>query len=269
MSGSPAPPATPTAAPTAGVFKGTATFSGAPAQTIPAIVLTGSDGHSLWMTGDGRVWSGDVPQTGTRFEGTFDGHMSDGAHFPDGTSHGAWSMTVEHRATGMTGQFHGSGDTGSFAMDLSPMWDRPAALTEASGVYTRSTSAGYSMTLTLSSNGQLTGQDSYGCVFQGTVQAPDPAHNLYRLEAAVSSCGALDGTYNGMGTLLDADAMRDWMTAMHPLEHGGHSHGGSMGGEGMSGSSMMGGNTVPSGTRNLFLFCLANDGGAIMDAVAR
>ena len=119
------------------------------------------------------------------------------------------------------------------------------------------------MTMTISSNGQMTGQDSRGCVFSGTVTVPDSAHNFYHLEAAVSSCGALDGAYAGMGTLVDANAMRDWMTSMHPLEHGGHSHGGSMGG------GMMGGNTIPTGTHNLFMFCLANSSNAIMDAIAK
>jgi hypothetical protein len=65
--------------------------------------------------------------------------------------------------------------------------------------------------------------------------------------------------------LLDADAMKDWMTAMHPLEHGGHSHGGSM----MGGQHGMGHNTVPTGQHNLFMFSMANDRSAIMDALWR
>ena len=77
--------------------------------------------------------------------------------------------------------------------------------------------------------------------------------------ATVTSCGSPDGTYRGMGTLLDADAMRDWMSAMHPLEQGGHTHG----------APMMGGNTVPTGQRNLFMLSIVNDRNAIMDALAR
>jgi hypothetical protein len=152
-------------------------------------------------------------------------------------------------------------------MELSPMWNRAGSLSDAAGSYMRQTSSGYAMEITISSNGQMHGQDTRGCVFNGTVTVPDSAHNLYRLEAAVSSCGVLDGSYTGMGTLVDADAMRDWTTSMHPLEHGGHSHGGSDG-DGMMGGGMMG-NTVPSGTHNLFMFCLANSGNAIMDALAK
>jgi hypothetical protein len=257
------PPPGAAAPATAGVYKGTITSTATTAQPVSVIAMTGPDGHSTWMSGDGRVWSGHIPQTGSHFDATFSGHMYDGSHFPDGTNHGTWSMTVDHRTTGMTGQFHGSGDTGSFAMDLSPMWNRTGSMSEVAGVYMRTTSSGYAMTMTISSNGQMSGQDSRGCVFSGTVTVPDSAHNLYRLEAAVSSCGALDGSYTGMGTLVDADAMRDWMTSMHPLEHGGHSHGGSMDG------GMMGGNTVPTGTHNLFMFCLSNSTNAIMDALAK
>ena len=52
----------------------------------------------------------------------------------------------------------------------------------------------------------------------GTIAVPDALHNLYGIDATVSSCGALDGRYRGMGTLVDAEAMQDWMTAMHPLD---------------------------------------------------
>ena len=79
------------------------------------------------------------------------------------------------------------------------------------------------------------------------------------------TCLPADGTYSGMGALLDADAMQDWMTAMHPLEHGGHTHGGPM----MGGSPMMGRNTVPTGQHNLFMFSMGNANNAIMDALAR
>jgi hypothetical protein len=207
-----------------------------------------------------------MPQAGEHFNASFSGHMYEGLHFPDGSNHGPASIMVEHHAAGATsGRFSGSGDDGTFSMSLSPMWNRPASLDSVAGVYTRSTSNGYTMTMTIGANGQLMASDSRGCVANGTVVVPDGLHNMYRIDATVSSCGSLDGSYGGMGTLLDADAMRDWMTAMHPLEHGGHTHGGPM----MGGPPMMGRNTVPSGQRNLFAFAIVNDRNAIMDVVAR
>ncbi len=263
--GAPSSPTTPTAATTPGVWKGTisSTTSG---QSASVVALTGSDGHSVWMSSDGRVWSGPVPLTGDHFNAAFSGHMSEGDHFPDGTNHGTTSMMVDHHSTGTTsGRYTGSGDAGTFGMSLSPMWSRPASLGAVAGVYTRTTSGGYAMTMTIAADGQVTASDSRGCLVNGSVTVPDATHNLYRMDATVASCGSLDGHYQGMGTLLDADAMQDWMTAMHPLEHGGHSHGGSM----MGGSPMMGRNTVPAGQHNLFMFSMTNGQRGIMDALAR
>lgn len=249
---------------TPGVWKGTIS-STTTGQTVPVVALTGQDGHTAWMTTDGRVWHGELPLHGDQFNSTLTGHMYDGVHFPDGTNHGTATMTVQHHSADvMNGVHAGHGDAGSFNMTMSPMWDRASSLDTVAGVYTRTTSNGYTMTLSMDALGQLTGSDSRGCVFSGTVTVPDPRHNLYGIDANVSSCGTLDGHYTGMGTLLDADAMRDWMTAMHPLEQGGHTHGGSM-----MGGGHMGQNTVPAGQHNLFMFALFGGQNAIMDALAR
>jgi len=266
-SGTPPAPTTPTSqtATTPGVWKGTVS-STATGQSAQVVGMTTHEGHSLWMTTDGRVWSGDVPLHGDHFDATFTSHMYEGEHFPDGTNHGATTMRVNHHASGVTeGQYAGCGDAGAFDMTLSPMWDRPASLGTVAGVYTRSTSSGYSMTMTIGADGQVTGSDSRGCVVNGTVSVPDASHNMYGIDATVTSCGSLDGHYQGMGTLLDATAMQDWMNAMHPLEQGGHTHGGYM----MGGSPMMGHNTVPSGQNNLFMFSMANGQNGMMDALAR
>jgi hypothetical protein len=250
---------------TIGVSKGTI-VSTTTGQTASVFVLTAHDGHSVWMTTDGRVWSGQMPMTGDRFSANLMGHMYEGDHFPDGTNHGTASFMIDHHSSGTTGgRYDGNGDHGTFSMGMSPMWERPASLDEVAGVYTRSTSSGYTITMTIGANGELMGSDSKGCVFNGTLSVPDPARNMYAIEATVSSCGSLDGNYRGMGALVDADAMVDWMTAMHPLEQGGHTHGGTM----MGGSPMMGHNTVPSGQRNLFMFAIANEQNAIMEALAR
>jgi hypothetical protein len=246
----------PTAAATAGLWKGTIN-STSTSQSSTVMALVGTDGHSVWMTTDGRVFDGSMPVTGDHFVAQMTDHMDDSGHFPDGTNFGPGSMTVDsHTSDMMGGHFSGNGDAGTFNMTRSPMWDRPASLGTAAGTYTRTTSNGYAMTMTISANGQLTASDTRGCVVSGTVHVPDAAHNLYSMDATVTSCGSLDGTYHGMGSLLDADAMQDWMTAMHPFEHGGH--------------HMMGGhNTVPTGQHNLFMFSLANDHSAMMDALAR
>ena len=107
-------------------------------QTTSVVALTGTDGHSVWMTTDGRVWSGQLPQHGNHFDAAFAGHMYDGSHFPDGTNHGPASMMIDHHSSSATsGRYARSGDAGTFSMNQSPMWDRPATLGKPSPVSTR------------------------------------------------------------------------------------------------------------------------------------
>jgi hypothetical protein len=225
------------------------------------VAMTDADGHSVWMTTDGRVYDGTMPMSGDHFQSQMHSYMDDSGHFPDGTNFGVGSMMVDsHTSSMMAGRFSGNGDAGTFNMTRSPMWSRSASLGTVAGTYTRTTSTGYAMTMTISANGQLTGSDSAGCTWSGTVGVPDASHNLYRMDATVTSCGALAGTYHGMGSLLDADAMQDWMSRMPGYQHGGM----------MGGGGMMGHNTMPSGQHNLFMFSLADDHGhAMMDALAR
>jgi hypothetical protein len=265
-----APTPASTTATTPGVWKGTIT-STTTGRSSTALGLIATNGQSFWMTTDGRVWNGQMPVSGTQFNTTMAGHMYAGDRFPDGSNYGPSSMMFGYSSGMWGGSYTGTGDTGTFNMGLSPMWNRPASLAEVAGVYTRTVSYGYAMTMTIDANGQFSASDTRGCLINGTVAVPDATHNLYRLDATVSSCGALNGTYNGMGTLLDADAMRDWMTAMQPFDCGWYTMGGGMMGGGMMGGWQppVGQNTIPGGLRNLFVFALVNDHYAIMDALAR
>lgn len=269
-SGGVTPPKT---AASTGVYKGTIT-STTTGQTTPVLAMVGPDGAARWMSTDGRVWTGTMPMTGAKFDASLMGRMYTGATFPDGSTAGTWTMNVDVASGRMSGQFTGSGDAGRFDLMLNSMWDRTASLQSVAGVYTRNSWTGYAMTMTIGTDGQLIANDSRGCSMNGTVSVPDATHNLYSMSATVTSCGSLDGSYQGQGTLFDADAMNDWMTAMHPLEQGGHSQGnmdmssmGHMGG--MGGMSGMPYNTVPTGTSNLFMFVLTNGQNAMMDALSK
>lgn len=244
---------------TAGLWKGSFNSTTTGVSSL-LVVMTDDGGHSAWMTTDGRVYAGTMPMIGHQFESDLAAYMDPGGHFPDGSNLGTGHVVVDsHDASRMTGHFSGTGDSGTFSMQLSPMWNRSASLAGVAGTYTRTTSTGYAMTLTLGADGHLMGSDTAGCILDGTVGVPDPAHDLYRLDVAASSCGGFDGTYRGMGTLVDAEAMQDWMSRMPGYQHGGM----------MGGGGMMGSNTVPGGQHNLFMFALFDDRHAIMDALAR
>lgn len=163
--------------------------------------LTSGSGQSVWMTTDGRVWNGQMPMSGARFNAMMAGYMYPGSRFPDGSNYGMTSMRFNYGNGAWTGRYSGAGDAGTFSMTMSSMWNRRASLDTLAGTYTRTTSIGYTMTMSITQTGELTASDTRGCVINGTVTVPDALHNLYRLDATVTSCGVLDGAYQGHGTL--------------------------------------------------------------------
>jgi hypothetical protein len=257
---------------TPGVWQGTVTSS--TTGTSRVMGLTNASGHSVWMTTDGRVWSGQMPMNATQMSLDMAGYMYPGRQFPDGSNFGTWSMMGNYADGTWSGQLHGTGDDASFRLSMHPGYDRPASLDLLAGTFTRTTSIGYTMTLSFTQDGQLTGSDSRGCVFNGTVAVPDPTHNFYQVHATVTSCGILDGTYEGHGTLMDATAMQDWTGSMGCFQYGARGWNGGMMGGGMMGGMggwwpYTGSNTVPTGTQNLFMFAMTDGSHAIMDALAR
>jgi hypothetical protein len=262
--GAPTPGATTPGATTqsaVGVWEGTIT-SQATGQVSPMLGMVDAAGASLWITADGRVMAG--PLGTTMPQGAFQvaAHMDQGGAFANGSLHGSMNFTFDPVAAGaLAGHVSGMGDTYAFRAAMSGMWNRPASLATLAGVYTRATATGYTVTLAIAADGRLSGSDTRGCVLNGLATVPDPGRNLYRLTATVTSCGALNGDYAGMGTLVDATAMSSWLRQMPPLAMGG------MHGDGMMHGGPM--NSIPSGASNLFMFALTSGQHAIMDALAR
>lgn len=257
---------------TPGVWQGTVTSPTTGAASV--IGLTTTSGHSVWMTTDGRVWSGPLPMTGTQMNANMAGYMYPGRQFPDGSNYDTWSMMGSYANGTWSGRLNGAGDGVTYSFSMHPDHDQPASLDLLAGTYTRTTSIGYTMTMSVTQGGQLTGSDSRGCVFNGSVSIPDPMHNLYQIDATVTSCGILDGSYQGHGTLLDATAMQSWMGSMGCFQYGAGGWGGGMMGGGMMGGMggwwpYSGSNTVPTGSSNLFMFAMTDGRHAIMDALAK
>ncbi len=130
---------------TPGVWQGTVTSGTGPQSNV--VGLTNASGMSVWMTTNGRVWTGQMPTTGTQFSTTMASYMYPGSQFPNGSNYGMSSMTFNYGNGAWTGQFSGVGDSGTFNVQMSSMWNRPASLNTLAGTYTRTTSIGYTMTL--------------------------------------------------------------------------------------------------------------------------
>jgi hypothetical protein len=108
--------------------------------------------------------------------------------------------------TNLSGTFTdaSSNIVGFLAASDSAAWNRASSLATVAGSYSASfivNGTTYTPPLTISTSGAITGTDTAGCNYGGSVATPDTAHNDYTV-SLTSSC--LSGTFNGIGAFFPA-----------------------------------------------------------------
>jgi hypothetical protein len=83
-------------------------------------------------------------------------------------------------------------------MSYSDLTERGASLTVLESNWSE-TKSYITTTLSIGSAGIVHGSDTDGCIYNGTIQAPDTNKNIYVIEVNVTMCGELDGDYSGLG----------------------------------------------------------------------
>jgi len=78
---------------------------------------------------------------------------------------------------------------------------RSSSLEAVSGIYSR-TDSGLTRTLTIDIDGGITGSNTNGCIFGGSVALDDTNYNMYDITFTVD-CGAGISTFQGIGALID------------------------------------------------------------------
>ena len=89
-----------------------------------------------------------------------------------------------------------------------PRTDNSASLARAAGTWTDDRS-GTVRVITITPSGQLSGNDSIGCIYDGKVFEPAPNVNVYTLQMDVSGCFNFTLRFNGLATLLDTSVAAD------------------------------------------------------------
>ena len=149
-----------------------------------------------------------VPVTAFGLDGTTVGGAAGGTE--SGTLAGSVSTStgLTGSTTSLSGTFTGgSGDVvGFLASANAAAWKSASSIATVAGSYTASFSVNkttYTPTLTIATGtGAITGTDSGGCNYSGSVTTPDTAHNDYNM-TLTSSC--LSGsTFTGIGAFFPA-----------------------------------------------------------------
>lgn len=188
-----------------GIWQGTITQSGVGTFAIVGLIY-GNDLRFISVDA-GVLYEGTLSITGTNFTATTTDIDINGGVASTSTLTGTVIT-----ASSITGTFTSSdGGSGSFALTYDPITTRGASLATTDGNWS-ATDAGYTLTLSIDATGLLTGADTDGCVYNGTVTVLDPAVNIYGLDVTASTCGPFTGVYDGYGVVGDTTVANDTLT---------------------------------------------------------
>lgn len=181
-------------------------------DAVPGNGIVGPNGDAAFIVGHGELWVGSVLAAES---GAVQTMLRRYARLSDGAAGGqatrgippAFPSLVFGSAVARTTLKGAYKDALSNCQDIALGYNesylRPASLEVLAGVYTASEDNGYTLTVTVHDDGSLDGADTNGCVLIGSVSVPDSTKNFYRAVADASTCGSLDGHYEGMMSRRD------------------------------------------------------------------
>ena len=148
---------------------------------------------------------------GNQVSGSGTLHAAPGLTLSDGSTVAALTISdgtvSESNTLNLTVDAAGVSSTISTTFDAT--YDRGSDLATIAAVYTTFDIFGDPSSFTIDAAGVITGQSNSGCVLNGQVAIIDATFNTYDVSLDAATCGALDGTYAGLGTSQDNVAMDD------------------------------------------------------------
>lgn len=134
--------------------------------------------------------------------------------FVDGSQVGRANLTGSVKSKeSISGTYSGMGDSGTFYVTYEPIYERPSSLSLLDGNWRHSSSQLGIVSLTISANGNITGYSSSGCTYSGNLRLVNSSYNAYQVSINISSCGTLNGNYNGHAILNDTTTKNDTFIA--------------------------------------------------------
>jgi len=132
-------------------------------------------------------------QEGQYYMARYELFALDGAPFDQATITG----TLDKQAIRSHFVTMNGGDIGAINLDYNPIYERKPELAELDGHWFFIDRDGLETNMSIS-DGQITGADSDGCSYQGTLAIIDSRYNLLDVVLNVSSCDSVNGEYIGL-----------------------------------------------------------------------
>lgn len=179
-----------------GYYEGTLTPQGA-SQSTPVVAIIAENGDGVMSAEDGTYDRFNVGFSSTSISGTYFG-LSPGAA---GTQETSGSISATGSPAGLSGTLSvGTTTAGSFLLNSETVYKQPSALATLMGTWS-STANGFSLTLTIATNGKFTGTDSNNCSYTGAFGIINPVFDAYS-ETYTRSCSGATLTFTGLAAYL-------------------------------------------------------------------
>ena len=102
-----------------------------------------------------------------------------------------------------------AGATTTVSTTYDTIYERGSDLATVAAVYTTFDIFGDTSSFAIDASGVITALSNTGCVINGQVTVIDAAYNAYDVALEVTSCGSLNGMYDGLGQTQDSAAIDD------------------------------------------------------------
>ena len=192
-----------------GIWNGTFT-SNVVGGTVGAYMVISPTNEARYVSTQGVEGAGTIAVSGNTFSSNYTAFTPAGGFFPNGTTVAAGTSNGTGSTKGtITGTYSGGGDNGTFTFTYDPIYDRGASLATISGTWTGifvSVGTGAVVTANISTTGVITGSDTAGCVYNGTLSIIDPLKNIYTGSMTQTVCTPAI-TLTGLATLTDNPAL--------------------------------------------------------------
>jgi hypothetical protein len=184
-----------------GIWDGTYTNLNAGLFPIKAIIYNDrwilfSDTY-LSNPADGILWDGNMTVFSNQFTGNLKNYQFE-----------SYSYTLSYTGE-VSSKDHIWGDADSdplrfFSLNYLAISDDGASLLTLESNWNFS-NLSFNLDISIDQSGVLSGLDSDGCFYNGSVTVPDPHINVYQLTITKSSCDAKNGNYSGLGYVVGGD----------------------------------------------------------------
>ncbi|HUW98907.1 MAG TPA: hypothetical protein VMV40_08735 [Acidiferrobacter sp.] len=179
-----------------GIWSGTLTDNAGSPPTTSLIGVIAPSGQSFFVdTATGTEYILPNLQGNANYSGTATAFAGPGLVFPNGQNVANYSTSgTTNPQVSINGSYSGTGDSGTYSLAFNPLYNQAVTLATIAGPYTgtyyNGTAGSYSISVTISNSGAITGSDAFGCALTGQANVITTGKDLFSISLDSTGSGS-------------------------------------------------------------------------------